>query len=70
MIRLREIPSERLEDVWFDWCIKSKSGCNVVVDRKYYNICVNTVGEYVTTEFEIDYELTEEEFKGLNIKDD
>ena len=63
MIRLREIPSERLEDVWFVWCIKSKSGCNVVVDGKYYNIYVNTVGEYVTTEFEIDYELTEEEFR-------
>jgi hypothetical protein len=62
MIRIREIPSENLEDVWFDWCVKSKSGCNVVVGDKYYNIYVNNIGEYVTTEFEIDYELTEEEF--------
>ena len=63
MVRLREIPSERLEDVWFDWCINSKRGCYVVVGGKYYNIKVNTTGEYTTTEFEIDYELTEEEFK-------
>tara|TARA_R110002020_G_scaffold326682_1_gene542304 strand:- start:4951 stop:5154 length:204 start_codon:yes stop_codon:yes gene_type:complete len=61
--RLRKIPSESLEDVFFEMCLKSKSGCNIKVDTKYYNVYVNSVGDYVTTEFKLDYELTEEEFK-------
>jgi len=61
--RLRKIPSESLEDVFFEMCLKSKSGCNVVVGDKHYNIYINNKSEYVTTEFRLDYELTEEEFK-------
>ena len=63
MKRLTKIPSESLEDVFFDMCIKSNRGCNIVVDGKYYNVYINSFGEYVTTEFRLDYELTEEEFK-------
>jgi len=63
MKRLTKIPSESLEDVFFDMCIKSNRGCNIVVDGKYYNVYINSFGEYVTTEFRLEYELTEEEFK-------
>jgi len=63
MKRLTKIPSESLEDVFFEMCLKSKSGCNIVVDGKYYNVYINSFGEYVTTEFRLEYELTEEEFK-------
>ncbi len=62
MKRLRKIPSEDLESIFFEMCIKSKSGCNIVVGDKYYNIYINNKGEHVTTEFRLDYELTEEEF--------
>jgi hypothetical protein len=60
---LRKIPSETIEDLFFDMCLKSKSGCNVKVGDNHYNLYVNNIGEYVITEFELDYELTEEEFK-------
>jgi len=60
---LRKIPSAINEDLFFEICLKSNKGCNVVVDGKYYNVYVNIIGEYVTTEFVLDYELTEEEFK-------
>jgi hypothetical protein len=63
MKRLTKIPSESLEDVFFDMCVKSNRGCNIVVDGKYYNVYINSVGVYVTTEFRLEYELTEEEFK-------
>ncbi len=62
MKRLTKIPSEDLEGVFFEMCLRSKSGCNIVVDDKYYNIYINSIGEYVTTEFKLDYELTEKEF--------
>jgi len=63
MKRLTKIPSESLENLYFDMCLKSNRGCNVVVDGKYYNVYVNTPGDYVVTEFVLDYELTKEEFK-------
>ena len=59
MERLRKMPSKDLEEM----CLKSKSGCNIVVGSKYYNVCVNSRGDYVTDEFKLDYELTEEEFQ-------
>lgn len=59
---LRKIPSESAEDLFFNICLKSKSGCNIKVGGKHYNVYVNSVGDYVTTEFRLDYELTEEEF--------
>jgi len=46
-------------------CLKSNRGCNVVVDGKYYNVYVNSRGEYVTNGFKLDYELTKEEFNKL-----
>jgi hypothetical protein len=64
MKRLRKIPSEDLEDVFFEMCLGSKSGCNIVVDDKYYNVYINSRGDYITKEFVLDYELTKEE---LNI---
>ncbi len=60
---LRKIPSETIEDLFFDMCLKSKSGCNIKVGDKHYNVYVNSVGEYVTTEFKLDFELTEKEFQ-------
>jgi len=66
MKRIRKIPSESLEDVFFDMCLKSKSGCNIVVDNKYYNVYVNSRGDYITKEFVLDYELTKEEFNKIN----
>jgi hypothetical protein len=66
MKRIRKIPSESLEDVFFEMCLKSKSGCNIVVDNKYYNVYVNSRGDYVTKEFVLDYELTKEEFNKIN----
>ncbi len=63
MKRLTKIPSESLENLYFEMCVKSNRGCNVVVDGKYYNVYVNTFGEYVVTEFLLDYELTKGEFK-------
>ena len=63
MKRLTKIPNESLENVYFDMCLKSNRGCNIVVDGKYYNVYINSFGEYVTTEFRLEYELTEEEFK-------
>ncbi len=65
MKRLRKIPSEDLEDVFFEMCLRSKSGCNIVVDGKYYNAYINSRGDYITKEFVIDYELTKEEFNIL-----
>ena len=44
-------------------CIKSKSGCNIRVGDKQYNVYINNAGNHVITEFKLDYELTEEEFK-------
>ena len=66
MKRIRKIPSESLEDMFFDMCLKSKSGCNIVVDNKYYNVYVNSRGDYITKEFVLDYELTKEEFNKIN----
>jgi hypothetical protein len=70
MKRLRELPSEDLEDVFFEMSIGSKSGCNVVVNNgigdKYYNIHTDATGEYVVTEFKVDYEITKEEFSKFN----
>ena len=66
MKRLRKIPSEDLEDMFFEMCLGSKSGCNIVVDGKYYNVYINSRGEYVTNEFVLDYELTKEEFNKIN----
>ena len=43
--------------------INSKSGCNIRVGDKHYNVYINNASEYVVTEFKLDYELTEEEFK-------
>ena len=63
---LRKIPSEDIKDLWFEICLKSKSGCNIQVGDKHYNVYVNSVGNYVTTEFKLDYELTEEGFKKFN----
>lgn len=63
MKRLRKMPSEDLENMFFEMCLTSKSGCNIVVGDKYYNVYVNSRGEYVTNEFKLDYELTEDEFK-------
>ncbi len=60
---LRKIPSESIEDLFFELCLKSDSGCNIKVGDKHYNVYINSTGEYVTTEFRLDYELTEEEFK-------
>ena len=65
MKRLTKIPSESLENLYFDMCLKSNRWCNVVVDGKYYNVYVNSRGEYVTNEFKLDYELTKEEFNKL-----
>lgn len=65
MKRLRKIPSEDLEDVSFEMCLGSKSGCNIVVDDKYYNVYINSRGDYITKEFVLDYELTKEEFNIL-----
>lgn len=70
MKRLRKIPSEDLEDVSFEMCLGSKSGCNIVVDDKYYNVYINSRGDYITKEFVLDYELTEEELKKFVLKDD
>jgi|TARA_R110000772_G_scaffold259947_3_gene377728 hypothetical protein len=60
---LRELPSKGVEDMFFEMCIKSKNGCNIMVGDKNYNVYVSNNGEYITTEFKLDYELTEEEFK-------
>mgnify|MGYP003996967037 CR=1 FL=1 len=60
---LREFPSEGVEDMFFDMCLKSKSGCNIRVGDNQYNMYINNAGNYVITEFKLDYELTEEEFK-------
>ena len=62
---LRELPSKNIEDMFFEMCLKSKTGCNIRVGGKNYNVYVSNGGEYVTTEFKLDYELTEEEFKKL-----
>lgn len=60
---LRELPSKGVEEVFFEMCVKSKSGCNMRVGDRNYNVYVSNNGEYITTEFKLDYELTEEEFK-------
>tara|TARA_R110000868_G_scaffold267338_2_gene526630 strand:+ start:4202 stop:4405 length:204 start_codon:yes stop_codon:yes gene_type:complete len=60
---LRELPSKGVEEVFFEMCVKSKSGCNIRVGDRNYNVYVSNNGEYITTEFKLDYELTEEEFK-------
>lgn len=62
---LRELPSKGIEEMFFEMCLKSKSGCNIRVGDKNYNVYVGNGGEYVTTEFKLDYELTEDEFKKL-----
>ena len=63
---LRKLPSEGIEGLFFEICLNSKNGCNIKVGDKNYNVYVNSIGEYVTTEFKLDYELTEEEFKKFN----
>lgn len=62
---LRKIPSKGVEESFFNMCIKSKSGCNVTVEGKNYNIYVDARGEYVINEFKLDYELTKKEFDGF-----
>mgnify|MGYP005997225059 CR=1 FL=1 len=59
---LRKIPSDTIKDSFFDICVKSKSGCNIIVGDKNYNVTIDN-NEYIITEFKPDYELTEEEFK-------
>ena len=60
---LTKLPSDNIENIFLDICIKSKSGCNVIVGDKNYNISINNYGVYVISEFNADIELTEEEFK-------
>jgi hypothetical protein len=62
---LRDLPSENLEDSFFRICIQSKSGCNIRVLNKNYNIYLNNDGKYIVSEFIPDFELTEDEFKKL-----
>jgi len=63
---LREIPSKSMEDEFFDICVKSRSGCNIIVGEKQYNVIIDSTGSYIVSEFKADYELTEEEFKRFN----
>ena len=65
MKRLREIPSDDIEDLYFDICLKSKNGCNISVGDKTYHIYTDTRNDVIVTEFKVDFELTEEEFKRL-----
>jgi hypothetical protein len=65
MKRLREIPSENIEELFFDICIKSKDGCNIKVGDKLYHVYTDTRNDIIKTEITLDYELTEEEFKKL-----
>ena len=60
---LTKLPSDNIENIFLDICINSKSGCNVIVGDKNYNISINNYGVYVISEFNADIELTEEEFK-------
>lgn len=62
---LRKLPSENIEDMFFNICVKSKTGCNIKVSNKNYNIYIDNNGKYNVTEFLPDFELTEEEFKKL-----
>ena len=62
---LREIPSEGIKELFFEMCLKSKSGCNIIVEDKSYNVYINSRGEHVVKEFRPDYELTKEEFKKI-----
>ena len=36
------------------------------IEGLFFEICLNSIGEYVTTEFKLDYEITEVEFKKFN----
>ena len=63
MILLSKLPSKNIEDIYFNICLKSKSGCNIKVGTKYYNVWVDNTGKYVVNEFNPEFELTEEEFK-------
>jgi hypothetical protein len=57
------------EEEMFNLQINSISGCKVKVGDEYYSVWKE--GSTVRyNKFHIDFELTEEEFKGLNIKDD
>ena len=66
MIRLRKIPSEDIEDLFFDICIKSKDGCNITVNDKLYHVYVDSIKRCtIIKEIVPDFELTEEELKEL-----
>ena len=60
---LTELPSNTIEDMYLNICLRSKSGCNIKVGDKRYNVYTNNSGEYVVTEFKLDFEMSEEEFK-------
>jgi hypothetical protein len=60
---LRKLPSDSFNDIYFDICLKSKSGCNIKVGDKNYNVYVGHTGEYIVNEFVPDFELNEEEYK-------
>ena len=62
---LRGLPTHTLNEKYFDICLKSKSGCNIKVDDKFYNVHINNTGEYIVSEFVVDFELDNEEFKKL-----
>lgn len=60
---LTEIPSKNIEDLYLNICLNSKSGCNIKVGDKIYNVYINNTGEYIVTEFKLNFEMSEEEFK-------
>jgi len=57
------------EEEMFNLQINSISGCKIKVGDEYYNVRKER-STVRCNKFHIDFELTEEEFKGLNIKDD
>lgn len=60
---LSNLPSPDINEIYLDICLQSKSGCNVKVGDKLYNISTEPCGTYVVNEIVLNVELSEEEFK-------
>lgn len=51
----------------FNFSLRSKTGVKIKVGNKFFNITMDVSEKYNVTEFVPEFELTEDEFKNLNI---
>jgi len=65
MDKITENPTQMSDEELFKTTFRSISGCNVIVEGKFYNTYLDSKGSIEFKEFIPDFKLTKEEFEQL-----